>query len=229
MAQYSPYIYDGLIAVVLLIFFLRGRRKGLILTLFSLAGIFVAFFGARAIARAAAPAVSDLLRPRLSAAIERRFEQQNDAAAPADASSGEEGGLSSILKSIGLPERPGADLVDRATEQLNRTVRETSESLSRSAADAVATVIVFCVAFLTLLALWALLGRLLDLAAKLPGLNLLNRALGGLFGLVQGMLILFLIIFALRLFGVEIPQEARDGTVLLRFFCTADPIRLLGL
>ena len=41
------WIYDAVIAVVLLVFFLRGRSKGLVLSLCGLLAVFVALVGAK--------------------------------------------------------------------------------------------------------------------------------------------------------------------------------------
>ena len=84
----------------------------------------------------------------------------------------------------------------------------------------------FLVSFALVLLLWLLLSRVLDLACKLPVLSTLNHWSGAALGLVKGGLIVFILCWLLR--GSLISQEAVEGTVLLRFFCTHTPLSLLA-
>lgn len=68
------WIYDIVIGVVLLLFALRGRKRGLVLSLCSLAAIVVAFVCAGVAADTLTPRVADLLTPKISAVLERRLE-----------------------------------------------------------------------------------------------------------------------------------------------------------
>ena len=78
--EYSVYalylIYDAVIVAILAYFFLRGRKKGLILTLCGLAAFFVAIIGARMASDAFAPKVADLLQPRFSSVGETTFNME---------------------------------------------------------------------------------------------------------------------------------------------------------
>lgn len=219
---YLNYVCDAVVIAVLLFFCLRGRKKGLVLTLCSLLAFFVALIGARAAADAFTPAVSDALQPRFAALIEQSLPAGGETAA---ASSSQEGGaIDSILRSAGLSGGIGRTLTKRILEQTAKTMGGVSSALSRALADTVARVLVFCVSFLAILIIWSLLSRALDLAARLPVIHTLNRFFGGLIGLAEGMLILFL---AIRLIGGVIPQETVEKTFLLRFFFQSNPIKLL--
>ena len=68
---------------------------------------------------------------------------------------------------------------------------------------------------------------MLDLACKLPVLSTLNHWAAPPLGLVKGGLIVFILCWLLR--GSLISQEAVEGTVLLRFFCTHTPPLLAPL
>lgn len=84
----------------------------------------------------------------------------------------------------------------------------------------------FLICFALVLAGWTLLSRVLDLAFRLPVLSTLNHWSGAALGLVKGGLIVFILCWLLR--GSLISQEAVEGTVLLRFFCTHTPLSLLA-
>ena len=57
------FVFDLIILAVLAFFAWRGAKKGLILSLCSLAGIFLAFFGARFLSQEFAPALSHIIEP----------------------------------------------------------------------------------------------------------------------------------------------------------------------
>ena len=70
MTNYMHLIYDGAIVSILAYFFLRGRKKGLILALCGLAAFVVAIIGARMASDAFAPKVADMLQPHFATVIE---------------------------------------------------------------------------------------------------------------------------------------------------------------
>jgi uncharacterized membrane protein required for colicin V production len=66
-------IFDLVIGVILLLFALRGRKRGLVLTLCSLAAVIIAFIGATAVADALTPKAADILAPKIASFIEQRL------------------------------------------------------------------------------------------------------------------------------------------------------------
>lgn len=227
--NYTYLIYDAVIVAVLAYFFLRGRKKGLILTLCGLAAFFVAIIGARMASDAFAPKVADLLQPRFSSVIEEQL--GNGLAEKLDEllSAGEDtdNAIVKLLTSLGFYDEVADTIRSAVSGQAAQTAADVAVSLARAVAEVVAGVLVFVVAFLLLIVVWYLISHALDLAARLPIINGLNRLLGGLFGLLQGMLILFLAAWVLRLLGGVIPEETVERTTLLRFFLTTNPISLI--
>lgn len=223
-------IYDGVILILLLYFFLRGRKKGLVLTLCGLASIFVALFGARMASNYFTPMAADLLAPRFSPVIEEQLDNGLEEKLDELLASGEEGGnlLTDLLTRLGLYDDVTGAIRDAVSGQTAQTVTDVALSLARAVAEVVAGVLVFVVAFLLIIALWFFLSHALDLAARLPVIHGLNRLLGGLFGLVEGMLLLFLIAWVMRLLGGVIPEETVEQTSLLKFFLTTNPISLIA-
>lgn len=226
---YSHLICDAVIVAVLLFFILRGRSKGLILTLCGLAAFFVALFGARFAADTFTPQVADALQPRFSSVIEEQLghglqEKLDEFLAAGEQS---ENALAKALTSLGFYDTIAEAVRDAFSSQAAQTTADTALALARSAAEVVAGVLVFVVAFLLIAVAWFLLSRVLNLAARLPIIKGLNRTLGGLFGLVQGMLLLFLIVWVLRLMGGIIPRDIVNETTLLKFFFDSNPITLI--
>lgn len=227
-----PYIhllYDGIIVATLLFFFLRGRRKGLILALCGLVAFFVAIIGARMATEVFTPNVADLLQPGFSSAIETQLdnglaEKLNELLNSAEQS---DNAIIDFLTGLGFYDDVANSIRNAIAGQAAQTVADVALALARTVAEVVASVLVFVVAFLLITVAWFLLSHALDLAARLPIIHGLNRTLGGLFGLLQGMLLLFLIAWVLRLLGGVIPQETVEQTTLLKFFCTSNPLSLI--
>ncbi len=223
------WIYDAVIAAILLVFFLRGRSKGLILALCGLLAVFVALMGAKMASDALAPQVAKAMQPHFASAIEQQLEVNLDGKLDAllQPDQGEENAIIDLLNSLGFYDEVSAAIRDTVTGEAAQTVADVALSLAGAVAEVVAGVLVFVVAFLVISVAWFLLSRVLDLAAKLPVLHGLNRLLGGLFGLLKGALVLFLAAWVVRLLGNVIPQETVEQTVLLRFFCTTNPLSLI--
>ena len=229
MANYIHLIYDGIIVATLAYFFLRGRKKGLILALCGLAAFFVAIIGARMASDAFAPKVADILQPHFSTVIESHLGNGLEERLEELLITGEQGdnAIAKLLTALGFYDEVADAIRSAVSGQAAQTAADVAVALARTVAEVVAGVLVFIVAFLLITVGWFLLSHALDLAARLPILNGLNRTLGGLFGLLQGMLLLFLIAWVLRLMGGVIPQDTVEQTSLLKFFCTTNPISLI--
>lgn len=225
---YLHWIFDGVILVFLLIFFLRGRKKGLILTLCGLAAFFVALFGARFLSRQLTPMTADALTPRVSALIEQNVDsallEQTEQFLSGTEGSGSP--LVSILEAVGLYEPFANSVRELLGQQGTPTETDVTAALAHAIAQVAAGTLLFIVAFLLILLLWFALSRLLNLAAHLPVVRGLNHLLGGLLGLGQGMLILFFAAWILRLFGGVIPADIVNSSAVLKFFMTANPISI---
>lgn len=227
--NYTHLIYDGVIVAILAYFFLRGRKKGLILTLCGLAAFFVAIIGARMASDTFAPRVADLLQPHFSSAIEVHLSNGLEDRLNELLTAGEQGdsAIAKLLHTLGIYDEVSDTIRSALSGQAAQTAADVAVSLARSIAEVVAGVLVFIAAFLLITVAWFLLSHALDLASRLPVLNGLNRTLGGLFGLLQGMLLLFLLAWVLRLMGGIIPQETVEQTTLLKFFYTTNPVTLI--
>ena len=224
-------LFDLIVLAVLVIFTLRGAWRGLVLSLCSLLAVVVAFAGASFLARTVSPMVAQALEPRFAAAIETRLED----ALEQRVAEGEQAvlttedvpleGVLDILRDMGLYQNLiGA--VDRAVEQ---GVAEIAASAAAGGGGAVvAYLVLFLAGFLLLLAAWTLVSRALDLVARLPGLHFLNKTLGGLFGLIQGCILLFVAAWLIQFSGHLIPEETVEQTRLLRFFMDTNPFALLS-
>ncbi|MBU5434890.1 CvpA family protein [Pseudoflavonifractor sp. MSJ-37] len=229
-------LLDLIVSAVLIFFVVRGASKGLVRTLCGLAAVVVAVMGASFIAKTASPMVGEAIQPRLAAAIEERLDQEIQTRVP-DLS----GALDSSTDGASLPLQSVLDtlkdmgfyqdLIDKAEDALQQgmtaVAADTAARAAASMAQALAYRILFSLSFALILLLWGILSHALDLMTRLPVLHSLNQAGGALLGLLEALLILFVVAWLLQSLGQLIPEETVEQTYLLRLLMGHDPISLL--
>ena len=225
-----PNILDILVIALLVFFIVFGAHRGFILTLCSLVAVIVALVGANLVADALAPKVAQAIQPRLEQSIQASLEQKALEVSATD-------GLGVTEALAALREKGG--LYQWAADSLEDALKsapDVSGSIARQAATAAAAVaeqaargILFSAAFLLLLVVWSFVSHALNLVAKLPGLNTLNRTLGGALGFVKGLLILWLLAWILGPLTGLLSTETVAQTRLLLFLTQNGPMELLKL
>jgi len=223
--------YDVIIAVLLLFFLWRGYRKGLILTLCGFLALFVAFLGASVLSTLLAEPVAKVIEPMVASGIHDTVSSYWQAAPSVDGSDVlDDLPLEDLLE--GLQDSP---VYQTIAEAFHTAVQAGAVELAGSAVQAVAhfiavrlvRTVLFTVFFVLILAAWFVLSHTLDLVAKLPVLNTVNRWTGAAVGLVEGVLLVFIACWLLN--GSFLTPEAVRSTYLLRFFCEHSPLDLLPL
>lgn len=237
-------IYDLVILVVLVLFALWGRHRGLILSVFSLLALLVAIVGGFIVSNLLTPTVTEWVQPM----VEESVISAVQSALPEDAvdvmgvnEQDVSDGFSldtvqDYLKENGveLPEQ-----VQTFLDQLNEGKKDTPVSMeeltaaaAKQAAETIVRVVLFLLAFVLIMILWHLIARALDLVSRLPVLNAMNKLGGFLFGVVRGALFLFVAAWVLQWYPTAIdsliPAEAIEQTHLLKFFLNAKPLEILS-
>ena len=226
----SYFLYDIIIAAILLFFFWRGCRRGLVLTLCSLLAVFVALIGASFLSDALAEPVAKAVEP----IVERRIQEilteaiQSSEFISVDGSvaeTPEDLPLNTVIEQLKESKlyQGFADSFQKAVDE-GATVVAThaAQALAHFVAVQIARIVLFILAFFAVLIAWFFLSHALDLVAKLPVLYTANRWGGGAAGLVKGALVLFIAAWLLK--DSYIPPDAAEHTFLLKFFCTASPL-----
>ena len=226
-----PILLDVLLIAVLLFFAFRGAKKGFVLTLCSLVAVVVAFLGANILADTMAPKVAEALQPKLEAVIEESLTEalRNTQFTTSDgdvAASTEEISLSGVLEVL----QENA-LYKQFLSGVEKALEEGAATTAATAAARVAAVVarglIFLVGFVVVLLVWTLLSHALDLVAKLPVLNTLNNGLGGLIGLVKGVAIAYVAVWALYSLTGYVSTEMMEQTFLFKFLALHSPLDLL--
>lgn len=228
----TPVIIDIVAAVVLLGFTVCGAKRGLLRTLAGLVIVIVALVGAGMIATAVSGPAAKLAAPVIEKRIEARVQDamavETDRVQMPEADVEDGFRIEELLSLLGLDQ----EIRDSLAEQARETVRDTGVSIAAAVVESITQSIIYGVlyilSFVALLVLLHVLLRALDLVCKLPGLHGLNALGGGLIGLIEGALLLFLAVWVLRRLGVSFETEALNQTHILHIFTTNTPLSVLS-
>lgn len=217
----TPAIIDAVAVSVLALFAVLGAWRGLLRTLAGVLVVILSLAGAGIIASALSVPAAKLIAP----VIEKRIEARLDEAVREQGRGEEPLALTELLDLLGVDQTRREALTGRAQE----TVRETGAGLAAAVVESLARSalygVLYMISFLLLSVGLHLLARMLDAVLRLPGLRALNAWGGGLLGLAEGALLLFLAVWALRLVGVSFDGE--DGGRIFRVFTVYTPLDAL--
>ena len=227
-------LLDVLLIAVLIFFTLRGAKKGFVLTLCSLVAVIVAFLGANLLADTLAPKVAEAIQPKLEAVIEESLTdalRHTEFTAPDGdvATSAEDIPLSGVLEVLqenALYKQFLGGIEKAVNEGVAASAASAASKVAAAVAAQLARGIIFLLGFVVVLVLWWLLSHALDLVAKLPVLNSLNNGLGGVIGLVKGVVIVYVAVWALYGLTGYVTAEMMEQTYLFRFLATHGPMEL---
>ena len=223
----TPVIIDAVVVLVLVGFILFGIRRGLLGTLAGLVIVVVALVGAGMIASTFSGPAAKLVSPLIEKQIEKKMDnalREHEAQMP-EADDGFQ--IEDLLALLGMD----ADVRESLTQKAQDTVRDTGVSVAAAVVSSIAQSVIYGVLYiLSFVALTILLHVLfgaMGLLAKLPGLRSMNALGGGLLGLIEGVLLLFLAVWAARRLGVSFEVEPYTQAHILRIFTDYTPLSIL--
>ncbi len=185
-----------IIAGVLLLCVLHGYRKGFLRILFSLVSLALSI----AFVAIATPYICDFLEnhTKLQAAIEEKCISHMEASADKTM----EETLSDKEQSfqdagIALPDGIWEKILGQGIGTANTALKESGlyESIAETVAHFVINGIAFFLALLIASVFVFIIGRMLGVVGRMPVIRDVNHVLGGITGFVQGMIIIWLILY----------------------------------
>lgn len=206
-------------------FAIWGVWKGLLRTLAGLLVLALSLAGAGIIASALSAPAAKLIAPVIEKRIEARLDEAIQECAEEIPGEGEEPPLAELLDLLGVDQARRDALADRTEKSIRDTGASLAAALVESLAQSVLYGVLYMISFLLLTFALHLLVRMLDAFLRLPGLHGLNAVGGGLVGLAEGALLLFLAVWVLRLIGVSF--DGQEGSQIFRFFTTHTPLDAL--
>lgn len=211
-------IIDVAAVAIILVSALLGRRRGFIKTLSWLIAIALSLYLSSSFADIAAPVVSEkYVVPHLTSAVEKNIEAEKE---PAPQSPVE---YSEFFKNLGIPEGIITDATGEISKVISQNFTEPLTALVHNIAYKLTRTVLFVVFFLILLLVISLLLKVVNLAAKIPGLNFINKTLGLILGLILGYLIVIILSFILNKTGTYLTGEILEDTHVLKFLHSLFP------
>ena len=229
-------IIDAAVVIVLVIFTLVGARRGLFRTLAGLVILGLSLVGAGMLAETFAPPLADLAAPALEGYVTEKVET-------AVATHFAETELSAMNVTLELPdlsllegmlEELGLDARDwgALAENIQINITESGAAVQDAVLDTVLEPlvqtltygVVYILAFVLLMVLLHVLFGAMGVVTKLPGLRTLNTLGGGILGLAEGILTVFLGVWVARQLGVSFTSEALAEAHILHMFTANSPL-----
>jgi len=203
----------------------RGYKNGLIRGLFGIVSLIAALIVSNAAANAYSKEATHVIMPFASGIIDSTLSdmEENDIRYQAiahdhDIYEPNFGTAYTVLRQIGLPESAAVNLATQLSEEssLYWTPQDFINILAEKLTDTLSFVAIFGITFLILAIVFAIIGNLIGFVFSLPGLKLVDKIAGSVFGLVKGLIIALALASVVRYFGILAP-ELYSNTVLLEY------------
>lgn len=195
---------DWMILLVIVIYVIAGFRKGFIATIASALGTLAALVVALFAASTLKEPVGAMFAPFLTGSVNRHVPQlQEYSGSVNDLWNSISGYLQVILNDHGISPETLESSEDPAGTLLDAIVRSVGESM--------AYIVIFFIAFIVLRIAIHLVVGMLDLIASLPVIHSFNALLGGLVGLITGVLLCTIVLWAIKL---VVPSAYSDAGIL---------------
>lgn len=223
-------VIDLAILAILAFCVWRGYRRGLVLGLFGVIAIFIGLFGANILAETFSDEFTDLVSPFIGGIVDSEISDglssdDIEITSVNEASDSEiEELIIRVFNAVGFSEIESASITDDLMSEIDKVKSNLSEQITSRLSSVLAYVFVFIIAFMLIMILLTVIANLINLAFRLPGLDLLNNIGGAALGLVRGLLIVLVVTWVFNYLGFLIPQEAIEKSILLEFFMKVNPI-----
>lgn len=222
-------IIDGALLAVLLIGYLIGAHRGLFKSLMGVIVVIAAIVGATMVADAVTEPVTDFLVPKVADKVTEWL------GIPQDMTMGQFfSGMASSdsTKTPTFSEWFGKlsqwDASSGFLAHMRDNTANAAQTAVRSLVENAIHTVLFLLSFIILLILLKLLTKTLDHIFDLPVLDTLNTAGGGLLGLLETVLLIYLALWLAPRFGVTFLHDNAEHTYLLKFFSTYTPLTLIA-
>lgn len=195
---------DWMILLVIVIYVIAGFRKGFIATIASALGTLAALVVALFAASTLKEPVGAMFAPFVTGSVNRHVPQlQEYSGSVNDLWNSISGYLQVILNDHGISPETLESSEDPAGTLL--------DAITRSVGESMAYIVIFFIVFIVLRIAIHLVVGMLDLIASLPVIHSFNALLGGLVGLITGVLLCTIVLWAIKL---VVPSAYSDAGIL---------------
>lgn len=222
-------IIDGVLLLLLLVSYLIGAHRGLFKSLMGFAVVIVSIIGATLIAGALTEPLTDFAMPIVEERVTERL------GVPEGLTMGQFfSGMASSNSAtnptfsewFGKLDKWGAG--DRFFGEFKDSTVNAAQTAARALVASVIHTVLLLLWFAILYIAIKLLTRTLDHVFDLPVLKTLNGVGGGILGLLEALLLVYLALWLMPRFGVTFLRDNAEHTYLLKFFSTYTPLTLIA-
>jgi uncharacterized membrane protein required for colicin V production len=221
-------ILDLLLIGILALCVWNGYRKGLILGISGILALVVAFYGANLIAETYSSEFTSMVEPFIAGLVDKAVDETTD---DENAAVGEIADAEQVyhisyesLKRLGILKSAASNLADELKEEVDQIGGRLKTAMIHKLSVTLSYVAVLVIVFLLIVILFTVIANLVNLAFKLPGLELINDIGGAVFGLLKGLIFLFAIAWLIRFLGFIIPESTLNKTIVLKWLMVNNPI-----
>lgn len=192
--EFLPYLYDGVLLLLVVVIVCLSAHRGFVRTVCLLfGGVIAAVGGGWASDWLRTPVFTTFLKKPLTDTVEKALSRGGAAADP----------ISALPRFLSLLTEGFFGSKEEAAFQVELASRSAAEgiveSALRPAVESLIGVVIFLIVFALLCLLVWFLSRALMLVDHLPVVSTLNHFLGGVFGLLQAMIVILIAAAILRL------------------------------
>ena len=218
----------------------RGYRNGIIVSVVTVIVIVFSIYMASLLANVYSGDFKGMFRPFAGGIVDNAFsvvmsDSRDEAEEPVVVlTDGEKSNVRSVafatLRQLGISEPASTKIADRVSGQVQNVGQKVSEAVTEELCHTLAYLMIFSIAFMLISIVFAVLGNVLNLKFALPGLEIVNGAVGAAIGLVQGVIVVMLLACLFRYAGVILSEEKIHAAKLLNWLVESNPIAgLLGI
>lgn len=146
-------------------------------------------------------------------------------------------GFTALLARFGVTAESLQEKFGGITNATQDTVREMAEHIAAPIADTLSTVLGFVVIFIVSMIALYIVGKVVDLLAKLPVIKTLNSFLGAVFGAASGFIYVWIICLVLgMIIEYRVAGQTTDSLILMvkdsyifNFFCRFSPFDFIHI
>lgn len=195
---------DWMIVLVIVIYVIAGLRKGFIATIASALGTLAALVLALFAASRLKGAVGAMFAPLLTDSVNQNVPQlQEYSGSVSDLWDSISGYLQVILNDYGI----SPEVLENSANPADTL----ADAISQSIGESLAYIVIFFIAFFVLRIVIHWIVGMLDLIASLPVIHSFNALLGGVVGLITGLILCTIVLWAIKL---VVPSAYSDAGIL---------------
>lgn len=228
-------IIDAIVVIVLVAFAMIGVKQGLLRSLAGLVILALSLVGAGMLASTFSAPLAKIIAPALEDYVSRQVDEAVFAQfgeADLEFQLPEMGQLEGLLEQLGVDteewEAMGERILESVSDRGAAVKDAVLETVLESLVQSLLYGILFVLAFVLLVILLHVLLSAMGFVMKLPGLRMLNALGGGIVGLIEGVLLVFLGVWVARQLGVSFETETLAEAHILHIFTTNTPLSVLS-